>query len=177
MCVCVVRSSCSCCVMYSTGCILSTYLLLVQCVPVRAISFLLYCILLVGGGRKRGGTWFCFFLSKSFIIFLCCVCLSDWLTDALGDMNRKRDSLYKYLHVCSIFNIFFNICWSSKLYYFSSHLLLKLLLILLRIAYTFTHICTPGFIPIWARFAPTTCLQLVIFEQIKPIFGVTGNGE
>jgi hypothetical protein len=34
-----------------------------------------------------------------------------------------------------------------------------------------------GFIPIWARFAPTTCLQLVIFEQIKPIFGVTGNGE
>ena len=24
-----------------------------------------------------------------------------------------------------------------------------------------------GFIPIWARFAPTTCLQLVIFEQIK----------
>jgi len=34
-----------------------------------------------------------------------------------------------------------------------------------------------GFIPIWARFAPTTCLQLVIFEQIKPIFGVEGNGE
>ena len=34
-----------------------------------------------------------------------------------------------------------------------------------------------GFIPIWARFAPTTCLQLVIFEQIKPIFGVTGSGE
>lgn len=29
-----------------------------------------------------------------------------------------------------------------------------------------------GFIPIWARFAPTTCLQLVIFEQLKPIFGV-----
>lgn len=29
-----------------------------------------------------------------------------------------------------------------------------------------------GFIPIWARFAPTTCLQLVIFEQIKPMFGV-----
>jgi len=29
-----------------------------------------------------------------------------------------------------------------------------------------------GFIPIWARFAPTTCLQLVIFEQVKPIFGV-----
>lgn len=28
-----------------------------------------------------------------------------------------------------------------------------------------------GFIPIWARFAPTTCLQLVIFEQVKPIFG------
>lgn len=34
-----------------------------------------------------------------------------------------------------------------------------------------------GFIPIWARFAPTTTLQLVIFEQIKPIFGVEGNGE
>jgi len=33
-----------------------------------------------------------------------------------------------------------------------------------------------GFVPIWARFAPTTCLQLVIFEQIKPIFGVTGSG-
>lgn len=29
-----------------------------------------------------------------------------------------------------------------------------------------------GFIPIWSRFAPTTCLQLVIFEQIKPIFGI-----
>ena len=27
-----------------------------------------------------------------------------------------------------------------------------------------------GFIPICARFAPTTCLQLIIFEQIKPIF-------
>jgi len=34
-----------------------------------------------------------------------------------------------------------------------------------------------GFIPIWGRFAPTTTLQLVIFEQIKPIFGVTGSGE
>ena len=34
-----------------------------------------------------------------------------------------------------------------------------------------------GFIPIWARFAPTTCLQLIIFEQLKPIFGVQGNGE
>ena len=29
-----------------------------------------------------------------------------------------------------------------------------------------------GFIPIWARFAPTTCLQLVIFEQTKPLFGL-----
>jgi len=29
-----------------------------------------------------------------------------------------------------------------------------------------------GFIPIWARFAPTTVLQLVIFEQIKPMFGL-----
>jgi hypothetical protein len=34
-----------------------------------------------------------------------------------------------------------------------------------------------GFIPIWARFAPTTTLQLVIFEQIKPVFGVEGSGE
>lgn len=34
-----------------------------------------------------------------------------------------------------------------------------------------------GFIPIWARFAPTTTLQLVIFEQLKPIFGVEGQGE
>jgi hypothetical protein len=33
-----------------------------------------------------------------------------------------------------------------------------------------------GFIPIWSRFAPTTCLQLVIFEQLKPIFRVTGSG-
>ena len=32
-----------------------------------------------------------------------------------------------------------------------------------------------GFIPIWARFAPTTCLQLVIFEQVKPIFCVKNN--
>lgn len=31
-----------------------------------------------------------------------------------------------------------------------------------------------GFIPIWSRFAPTTCLQLVIFEQLKPLFGVAG---
>jgi hypothetical protein len=34
-----------------------------------------------------------------------------------------------------------------------------------------------GFVPIWARFAPTTTLQLIIFEQIKPIFGVEGSGE
>jgi hypothetical protein len=34
-----------------------------------------------------------------------------------------------------------------------------------------------GFIPIWARFAPTTCLQLIMFEQLKPVFGVQGNGE
>ncbi len=32
-----------------------------------------------------------------------------------------------------------------------------------------------GFIPIWSRFAPTTCLQLVIFEQVKPLFGVINN--
>lgn len=30
-----------------------------------------------------------------------------------------------------------------------------------------------GFIPIWIRFAPTTTFQLVIFEQIKPYFGLT----
>jgi len=34
-----------------------------------------------------------------------------------------------------------------------------------------------GFFPIWARFAPTTTLQLVIFEQLKPYFGVEGSGE
>jgi hypothetical protein len=34
-----------------------------------------------------------------------------------------------------------------------------------------------GFIPIWSRFAPTTCLQLVIFEQIKPILGVEKMSE
>ena len=33
-----------------------------------------------------------------------------------------------------------------------------------------------GFFPIWARFAPTTCLQLVFFEQLAPLFGVTGGG-
>jgi len=32
-----------------------------------------------------------------------------------------------------------------------------------------------GFIPIWSRFAPTTTLQLIIFEQLKPIFGVEGS--
>lgn len=30
-----------------------------------------------------------------------------------------------------------------------------------------------GFIPIWIRFAPTTTFQLVIFEQIKPYFGLS----
>jgi hypothetical protein len=34
-----------------------------------------------------------------------------------------------------------------------------------------------GFIPIWSRFAPTTCLQLVIFEQIKPILGAEKMSE
>lgn len=29
-----------------------------------------------------------------------------------------------------------------------------------------------GFIPIWMRFAPTTCLQLIIFEQVKQIFHI-----
>jgi hypothetical protein len=34
-----------------------------------------------------------------------------------------------------------------------------------------------GFIPIWSRFAPTTTLQLVMFEQLKPFFGATKGGE
>lgn len=29
-----------------------------------------------------------------------------------------------------------------------------------------------GFIPVWARFAPTTTIQLVLFEVLKPLFGV-----
>lgn len=29
-----------------------------------------------------------------------------------------------------------------------------------------------GFIPIWSRFAPTTCLQLVIFEQLRGLMGM-----
>jgi len=29
-----------------------------------------------------------------------------------------------------------------------------------------------GFIPIWMRFAPTTCLQLIIFEQVKQLFNI-----
>ena len=29
-----------------------------------------------------------------------------------------------------------------------------------------------GFIPIWSRFAPTTCLQLIIFEQLRGIMGM-----
>ena len=29
-----------------------------------------------------------------------------------------------------------------------------------------------GFIPIWSRFAPTTTLQLIIFAQVKPMFGL-----
>ena len=31
-----------------------------------------------------------------------------------------------------------------------------------------------GFIPIWSRFAPTTCLQLIIFEQLRGIMGMKG---
>merc|ERR1719326_2422087 len=31
-----------------------------------------------------------------------------------------------------------------------------------------------GFIPIWSRFAPTTCLQLIIFEQLRGIMGMGG---
>jgi len=34
-----------------------------------------------------------------------------------------------------------------------------------------------GFFPIWARFAPTTTMQLIMFEQLKPFFGVEGSGE
>ena len=30
-----------------------------------------------------------------------------------------------------------------------------------------------GAIPIWSRFAPTTCIQLMIFSQIKPFFGIS----
>ena len=29
-----------------------------------------------------------------------------------------------------------------------------------------------GFVPIWSRFAPTTTLQLIIFAQVKPLFGL-----
>merc|ERR1712060_915039 len=29
-----------------------------------------------------------------------------------------------------------------------------------------------GFIPIWSRFAPTTCLQLIIFEQLRKVAGL-----
>jgi hypothetical protein len=31
-----------------------------------------------------------------------------------------------------------------------------------------------GFIPIWSRFAPTTCLQLIIFEQLRKLSGMKG---
>jgi len=33
-----------------------------------------------------------------------------------------------------------------------------------------------GFLPIWARFAPTTSMQLVIFGLIKDNFGLEGEG-
>ena len=29
-----------------------------------------------------------------------------------------------------------------------------------------------GFFPIWMRFAPTTCLQLIIFEQLRGALGM-----
>eukprot|EP00620_Florenciella_sp_RCC1587_P016100 CAMPEP_0182563712 /NCGR_PEP_ID=MMETSP1324-20130603/5799_1 /TAXON_ID=236786 /ORGANISM="Florenciella sp., Strain RCC1587" /LENGTH=298 /DNA_ID=CAMNT_0024776979 /DNA_START=18 /DNA_END=914 /DNA_ORIENTATION=+ len=29
-----------------------------------------------------------------------------------------------------------------------------------------------GFLPIWMRFAPTTCLQLIIFEQLRVVLGM-----
>ena len=31
-----------------------------------------------------------------------------------------------------------------------------------------------GVIPIWMRFAPTTCLQLIIFEQLRGLMGMKG---
>jgi len=31
-----------------------------------------------------------------------------------------------------------------------------------------------GFIPIWMRFAPTTCIQLIIFEQLQALAGLKG---
>ena len=34
-----------------------------------------------------------------------------------------------------------------------------------------------GFIPIWARFAPTTTLQLVIFSQLKLVLNLKGEGS
>ena len=29
-----------------------------------------------------------------------------------------------------------------------------------------------GFIPLWSRFAPTTCLQLIIFERLRIAWGM-----
>jgi len=31
-----------------------------------------------------------------------------------------------------------------------------------------------GFIPIWSRFAPTTCIQLIIYEQLRTVMGMGG---
>ena len=31
-----------------------------------------------------------------------------------------------------------------------------------------------GFIPIWSRFGPTTCLQLIFFEQFRKMSGLGG---
>jgi hypothetical protein len=31
-----------------------------------------------------------------------------------------------------------------------------------------------GFLPIWSRFAPTTCIQLIIFEQLRKVSGMGG---
>tara|TARA_B110000285_G_C15037849_1_gene570288 strand:- start:215 stop:859 length:645 start_codon:yes stop_codon:yes gene_type:complete len=31
-----------------------------------------------------------------------------------------------------------------------------------------------GFLPIWGRFAPTTCLQLIIYEQLRQAMGMGG---
>ena len=34
-----------------------------------------------------------------------------------------------------------------------------------------------GFVPIWARFAPTTTFQLVIFSQLKILLDLKGEGS
>ena len=31
-----------------------------------------------------------------------------------------------------------------------------------------------GFIPVWGRFAPTTCIQLIVWERLRYLFGMEG---